>query len=299
MRKLLGISTLLILTLFLGSCNIYKEPLRIGIDDEESAQFIKIAQHLGIYTDPMEVVEFKNSGDNVEAFYLGRLDIVYASIFDSVYFQGKGEEGAIFLLTSKKEKVRSLLVDKRKSDLAKLKVGMEADTDEYLELSRFFADHDIDINSINLVFSSEKNLKESFLAGSLDAIYLYKPFSQPFYDKGYIYEGSESIEELTEALIATPETLKRSKRSLRKLTEAWYTILYMRINDPDRYRELLEEVGFSQGSSHNKIKTNFYFKEDNVRLLKEKGIEEIIREKGRLYDLDPDTEKLYTGDIIR
>jgi len=82
----------------LTGCIIYREPVTIGIDDHENAMLFIVAKELGYLDDRFKVVEFESKGDSVEAFYLGRLDVVYSTLFDSLYFYGKGDRGEIFLI---------------------------------------------------------------------------------------------------------------------------------------------------------------------------------------------------------
>lgn len=287
---------LVILMLISTGCNILDEPIRIGIDSQENAQFIKVAKELGYLDDSFEVVEYKNRGDNVESFYMGRTDVVYSSVFDSIFFHDKGEAGQIFLLTSTSKKTRALFVRNRTSSLRGKTIAMEADTDEYMELMEYLETLNLKSKDINIVFREQEEATKEFYRGEVDALYFYKPFDNDLFEKGGIIEASESIEKLNEVFVANKKTIRRSKKRLKKIIDAWYRVLYIKLNEPERYLELLKDIGID--SSH-KYRQNYFFREDNQMMLNGKKIEKVLNKEMKNMNINVEAGQLYTGEIVK
>lgn len=288
---------LLVLLLFIFTgCHFLSDPLRIGIDSQENSQFMKIARHLDYIDDSFEIVEYKNRGDNIEAFYMGRTDVVYSSLFDSIFFHKKGEKCRIFLMTSTSKKTRALFVGDNTTDLRGKTIAMEADTDEYLELLEYLEKLNLEEKDVKIIFKKKNTAIQEFHKGKVDALYFYKPLDSELLEKGRILEGSESIENLNEVFASHEKNIKKEKKRLKKIVEAWYKVLYIKLNEPEKYLELLNEVNFEVSEEY---KQNYLFRDDNERLLKGKEIEGPLNRQIKELNIDIPVGELYTGEIIK
>jgi len=293
MKKIFSFVILMFISI---GCNILDNPIRVGVDSQENSQFMKIAKELGYLDDSFEVVEYKNRGDNVESFYMGRTDVVYSSVFDSIFFYDKGEAGQIFLLTSTSKKTRALFVRDKTSNLRGKTIAMEADTDEYMELLEYLETLNLKRKDVNIVFREQKEATEEFYKGEVDALYFYKPFDEDLFEKGRIIEASESIEELDEVFVANKKTIRRNKRKLKIIIDAWYKVLYIKLNEPERYLELLKDIDFN---ASDKYRQNYFFREDNQKMLSGKKIEEVLNKKIKNMNLKIEVGELYTGEVVK
>lgn len=297
MKKVLGILLGILIVFLYTYYSVLDEPIKIGIDNQENSQFIRIAKKLGYLTEEdFKIIEYKTRSDNVEAFYTGRLDVVYSSIFDTVFFHGKGEEGKIFLVTSSSSKTRALLLKNDIEILKHMNIAMESDTDEFIELMEYLKKHEIERGEVKIHFSTQKEAREYFLNEKIDGMYFYKPFSSEVLKKGRILEDSESLEKSEEVLVANIKALKWHKRKLKKLVDAWYTVLYMKYNEPDRYYKELEGLGYKLEYEYGQ---SYHFTHDNKKFLEDGKIEEKLEYE--ISEINPgiNPKDLYTEVIIK
>lgn len=297
MKKVLGVLLGILIVFLFTYYNVLDEPIKIGISNEENSQFIRIAKKLG-YLDEgdFKIIEYKNRSDNVEAFYTGRLDVVYSSIFDTVFFHGKGEPGKIFLVTSSSSKTRALLLKKDIEVLKHMNIAMEADTDEFIELMEYLEKYEIKREEVKIHFSTQKEAREHFLNKRVDGMYFYKPFSEEVLEKGRILEDSINIEQLEEVLVANSKALKWHRRKLKKLVKAWYSVLFIKYNEPDIYYEELKGLGYEVEYEYGQ---DYHLTHDNKKFLRDGEIEKKLEYE--ISDINPgiNPKDLYTEVIIK
>ena len=294
-RNIRFIICLLFISLLAG-CRFFNDPIRIGVDNQENAQFFKIAKNLGYLDDSFEIVEYKNRGDNVESFYMNRVDIVYSSVFDSIYFNQRGEDGKIFLMTSNSKKIRALLVNNIMKDLKGKTIAMEADTDEYIEFTKYIETLGLKKKDVDIVFATKKKASELFINEEIDGMYYYKPFYNSTLQVGKIVEGSESLESLEEVLVVNKKILQKRKRELKKIVEAWYSILSIKVMQPEKHIKFLGNIGHEINEEYQQ---NYYLRADNKRLLVGKEIEKLLNEEAEELNIEIKAAELYTDEIIK
>ena len=282
----------------LTGCIIYREPVTIGIDDHENAMLFIVAKELGYLDDRFKVVEFESKGDSVEAFYLGRLDVVYSTLFDSLYFYGKGDRGEIFLLTSHTLKRKGLLVREGLDTLEGSRIAVEVSANEYLELIEFIRDEGLSPDSLDIIFLPEEEGHSAFLNREVDGIYYYDEYTDRLMERGEIYRNSRGLKKIKEVLIASGPALKR-KRDLRKIVEAWYAALSIKLQEPERFHSILEELGHDKSEYVGLYRKMYYFHSDNISLLKEEEIEKTIKKELEDMGLEADVKELYNGEVIQ
>lgn len=282
----------------LTGCIIYREPVTIGIDDHENAMLFIVAKELGYLDDRFKVVEFESKGDSVEAFYLGRLDVVYSTLFDSLYFYGKGDRGEIFLLTSHTLKRKGLLVREGLDTLEGSRIAVEVSANEYLELIEFIRDEGLSPDSLDIIFLPEEEGHSAFLNREVDGIYYYDEYTDRLMERGEIYRNSRGLKKIKEVLIASGPALKR-KRDLRKIVEAWYAALSIKLQEPERFHSILEELGHDKSEYVGLYRKMYYFHSDNISLLKEEEIENTIKKELEDMSLEADVKELYNGEVIQ
>lgn len=297
MKKVLGILLGIIIVFLFTYYRVLDEPIKIGINNEENSQFIRVAKKLG-YLDKTDfkIVEYKTRSDNIEAFYTGRLDVVYSSIFDTVFFHGKGEPGKIFLVTSSSSKTRALLLKNDIEILKHMNIAMEADTDEFIELMDYLEKYEIEREEVKIHFFTQREAREHFLSERVDGMYFYKPFSEEVLEKGRILEDSTSVEQLEEVLVANTKALKWHRRKLKKLVKAWYSVLYVKYNEPDKYYRILKDLGYKVEHEYDQ---DYHLTHDNKKFLEAGEIEKKLEYE--ISEINPgiDPKALYTEVIIK
>ncbi len=288
----------LILTGILAGCIFYREPVTIGIDNHENAMLFIVAKELGYLDERFKIIEFESKGDSVEAFYLGRLDVVYSTLFDSLYFYGKGDKGKIFLLTSHTMKRKGLLVRRGVSNLEGCKIAVEVSANEYLELVSFLRGEGISLDSLEILFMPEEEGHTAFLRGEVDAIYYYDEYSDKLMERGRIYGNSRGLKKIEEVLIASEGSLRR-RRELEKLVDAWYAALAIKLQEPERFHSILEKLGHPRDEYDGLYRKMYYFHSDNISMLGERKIEDTIKKELEDMDLKADIKELYSGEVVQ
>lgn len=293
-----GVLVTLLLTGILTGCIIYREPVTIGIDDHENAMLFIVAKELGYLDDKFKIIEFESKGDSVEAFYLGRLDVVYSTLFDSLYFYGKGDRGKIFLLTSHTLKRKGLLVRQGLSTLEGSKIAVEVSANEYLELVSFIREEGISLDNLEIFFLPEEEGHSAFLNGEVDAIYYYDEYTDRLMERGEIYRNSRGLKKIKEVLIASEESFKR-KRELKSIVDAWYAALAIKLQEPEKFHSILEDLGHHKSEYVGLYRKMYYFHSDNMSMLGEREIENTIKKELEDMELKADIKELYSGEIIQ
>lgn len=290
---------ILIFTGILTGCIFYTKPVTIGIDSHENAMLFIVAKELGYLDDRFQIVEFESKGDSVEAFYLGRLDVVYSTLFDSIYFYNKGDSGKIFLLTSHTIKRKGLLLRKGLNTLQGSKIAVEVSANEYLELVDLIKTEGFTLDNLSIIFLPEEQGYSAFLNGEIDGIYYYDEYPDKLLERGDVYKNSQGIKTIKEVLIASDPALKRRKKDLRKIIEAWYAALTIELQEPERFQNILRELGHERNEYRGLYKKMYYFHSDNISMLKEERIEDIIKKELDGMTLKMEVKELYNGDIIQ
>ena len=288
----------LILAGLLTGCIIYREPVTIGIDDHENAMLFIVAKELGYLDDRFKIVEFESKGDSVEAFYLGRLDVVYSTLFDALYFHGKGDSGKIFLLTSHTLKRKGLLVREGVNNLEGSRIAVEVSANEYLELINFLQDEGLSLVSLDILFLPEEEGHNAFLREEVDGIYYYDEYTDVLMEKGVIYRNSRGLKKIKEVLIASSPALKK-KKDLKKIVDAWYAALTIKLQEPERFHSILERLGHDKSEYVGLYRKMYYFHSDNMSLLKEEKIENTIKKELEDMGVEADIKEIYSGEIIQ
>lgn len=289
---------ILILAGLLTGCIIYREPVTIGIDDHENAMLFIVAKELGYLDDRFKIVEFESKGDSVEAFYLGRLDVVYSTLFDSLYFYGKGDNGKIFLLTSHTLKRKGLLVRDGIDTLVGSRIAVEVSANEYLELVNFIQGEGLSLDSLDILFLPEEEGHTAFLREEVDGIYYYDEYTDKLMERGKIYRNSRGLKKIKEVLIASSRALKK-KRDLKRIVDAWYAALTIKLQEPERFHSILEKLGHDRSEYVGLYRKMYYFHSDNVSLLKEEGIENTIKKELEDMGVEVEAKEIYSGEIIQ
>ena len=204
--------------------------------------------------------------------------------------------GKIFLVTSSSSKTRALLLKNDIEVLKHMNIAMEADTDEFIELMDYLEKYEIEREEVKIHFSTQREAREHFLNERVDGMYFYKPFSKDVLERGRILEDSISIEQLEEVLVANTKTLKWHRRKLKKLVAAWYSVLYIKYNEPDKYYRILKDLGYE---IEYEYRQDYHLTHDNKKFLEDGEIEKKLEYE--ISEINPgiDAKALYTEVIIK
>lgn len=177
MKKfIIGLITVLILT----GCAGEPETIRIGVNDWPPCEVWYVAQEQGLFEDvQVEIVRFSTWTDNMNALYLGNIDITHSTYFNNILYSDKGEWGQMIAPIDTIHGSDGMVVKndiEDLSDLAGKKIAVEVGTDEHYLLFKALEHFGIAINDVTIVSASSAKTADLFIRGEVDAIFTYEPY---------------------------------------------------------------------------------------------------------------------------
>ena len=286
----------LIVISFYG-CNWREDKIRVGIDDYATSQLFIEAKKMGYLDDSFEIIKFSNRGDSIESFYTGGVDVVYSTIFNSVYYYDKGEPGKIFMVTDKIKIKDGIIVKNGIKDLKGKRIGVEINTNEYYNLKKYLNKEGLNIDDVIVVAASMKDIINKFSEGEIDGFFSHLQYRDRLKNiNGELYKNIYNLEEIVEVLVVNNK-LEKDKKKLRVLSEAWYKILETIRENP----EYLEKstIDYEEVTKDQLTKEiRFFSKSENRNFLIDDSIKSKIMNSSKEIGKKIDIEEIYTGEVF-
>ncbi|WP_321328007.1 ABC transporter substrate-binding protein [uncultured Ilyobacter sp.] len=294
MKKLLFLFIIFILC---GCSWNENNKIRIGVDDYATSQLLMEAKKIGYLDDNFEIIKFSNRGDSVESFYTGGIDVVYSTIFNSVYYHDKGEPGKIYMITDSIKIRDGLIVKKGMKNLKGKRIGVELNTHEYYNLKKYLNDEGLDIKDVTVVSGSMKDIINKFLKGEIDGFFSHLQYIDRLKNiNGELYKNLYSQNEITEVMVVNDKVGKNRKK-LKILSEAWYKILETIRENPEYLED--SNLDHEEISKEQLVRgIRFYSKSENKNFLVHGKINLLLADSSRAMGRDINIEEIYTGVVF-
>lgn len=178
MKKIIVV--LMIAVLSLAGCKKEPTTIRIGVNDWPPCEVWYIAKEQDLFKDvKVEIVRFSTWTDNMNALYLGNIDITHSTYFNNILFSNKGEWGQMIAPIDTIEGGDGLVIASHVdgiTDLIGRKIAVEVSTDEHYLLYQALEMNGVDISDVEIVSASSAKTTELFLSGEVDGIFTYEPY---------------------------------------------------------------------------------------------------------------------------
>jgi len=303
---------LAVILILLTACNSYKEPIKIGIGNWPPCELWYIAKEKGYFGDtPVEIVRFSTWSDSMDSLYVGKIDLIHSSYFNTVYYDSRGESARIILSSDTINGADGLVVKNyigRIQDLKGKKIAVELGTDEHFLLHKVLEKEGLkDTDVIILSVDSEEGMKR-FISGEVDACFTYEPFLSRAADKGdgKITAVTDDTLNYISTLVARDEVLQKRKKDYANIIRAWYRAQQFVKDNP---QEAFQLMASKEGMTYDEFKNfyegfNFFSLEENKNIFSSENFLDELKEieiflvENNLISKDVDTDKLFDGDPI-
>ncbi|WP_028856070.1 ABC transporter substrate-binding protein [Psychrilyobacter atlanticus] len=258
-NRIINLCLTVILILF-TACESYKEPIKIGIDSWPPCELWYIAEEKGYFGDtPVEIVRFSRWSDSMDSLYIGKVDLVHSSYFNTVYYDSRGESARIILSSDTINGADGLVVKdyiKSVKDLKGKKVAVEIGTDDHFLLYKVLKREGLKENDITIISVGSEEGMEKFISEEVDACFIYEPYLSNAADKGHgkIIAATDETLNYIDALVARNESLEKRKKDYANIIRAWYRAQKFVKNNPQEAYELMAS---KEGMTYDEFK-NFY-----------------------------------------
>ncbi len=311
MRKKFIIYVSIILTFgFFVGCGTKKTPLHIGIDDWPPCQLWYIAQEKGYLNGTeMKIIKFSNWSDSLSSFSLGKIDLTHSTLFNALYYQPKGDTAKAILLSDSPKKGDGLVTKKginKISDLKGKKIAVELGTDEHFFLYKALKTANIKDDQVTIVPRTNRNAAELFLAGEVDACFVYEPYLSKAAQAGNILIYVDDMGGYIDVLMARAEPLNNRKKDYVNLINAWYKSQnFVKEHPEEAYTIMASKTGMSSEEFEAFYESFvFYDLDTNKKMFSSRNVEENLNSinkfliESKLIIDNIDVNSVYTPDIL-
>lgn len=258
-NRIINLYLTVILILF-TACDSYKEPIKIGIDSWPPCELWYIAQEKGYFGDtPVEIVRFSRWSDSMDSLYVGKVDLVHSSYFNTVYYDSRGESARIILSSDTINGADGLVVKNHIEDIKELKgkkVAVEIGTDDHFLLYKVLKRAGLKGNDVSIISVGSEEAMEKFISEEVDACFIYEPFMSRAAEmgNGKIIAATDESLNYIDALVARNEILQKRKKDFSNIIRAWYKAQEFVKNNPQEAYELMAS---KEGMTYDEFK-DFY-----------------------------------------
>lgn len=261
---------LLLCSFIIGGCLLQEKEILIGIDNYDTSNMLLMAKEMGYLDKNFKIVRFSTRDDNNVSFYIGNVDIIYTTFFNSIYYYGKGEPGKIFYFTTISLVKDGLLLRENSKDLLGKKIGVEINNHEYYNTIIKLIPSE-QLNLFKPVSLMEEEGIHLYLKGDLDGIFLHeKELNELLKEKkGFLYNNQVIESTKIEVLVAKEELLNKKPKTLIKVIDAWNKIVSLKSEDPELYKSLHEKIEKNYGYfEKDSLEVNYLTQTDNQNIRK-------------------------------
>ena len=223
-------------------------PFVAAIDSQSIGDSRDIFKDVGL--EPTILKQAKGP-DIVNSLQSGSADFGTLAITPIALQAAQGNEFRIFATIQTTSSDIKVLCNASKgiTDASKLSghvVGYVGGTFGEIFLDRYLAKHKLTRSDVNLVAAAPAQLRDGFLAGSLDAVVIWEPFAQDIKQSPSIKEGQlfvdvdESLYTGTINLVAKASTLETKREEAQRLVKALLVAEEVLKAHPDQVQAKLE-----------------------------------------------------------
>lgn len=311
--KIINLFLVVIFILF-TACDSHKEPIKIGIDSWPPCELWYIAEEKGYFGNtPVEIVRFSRWSDSMDSLYVGKVDLVHSSYFNTVYYDSRGESARIILSSDTINGADGLVVKdyiKTIKDLKGKKVAVEIGTDDHFLLYKVLKREGLKENDITIISVGSEEGMEKFISEEVDACFIYEPYLSNAADKGHgkIIAATDETLNYIDALVARNEILQKRKKDFAKIIQAWYKAQEFVKNNPQEAYSLMAS---KEGMSYDEFKDfyegfKFFTLEENKNIFSSEELKNELEKikmflvGNNLISKDVETSKLFdAGPVIQ
>lgn len=223
------ISLLLVLLVLISGCQSEPETIRIGVNDWPPCEVWYVALEQDLFEDVnVELVRFSTWSDNMNALYLGNIDITHSTYFNNILFSEKGEWGQMIApidttLGGDGLVIRNTL--KSGYDLKGMKIAVEVGTDEHYLLYKALEHFDVRIEDVEIVSASSAKTAELFINNEVDAIFTYEPYMSQAATEGdgqIIYTTADIPGHMVDVLVGNKTRMDEHTEAFVNVMKGYY-----------------------------------------------------------------------------
>lgn len=246
---------LLLTTLVAGSlgCNPSKEgkPIKIGISVWAGVEPAELAARKGLYKQrgvDVEMVRFSAYTDSIAAFRDGKVDIDMQTLDDAIRLFAAGREMKVVVFTDYSYGGDGIVARQGISSVAELKgktVGVEVGTVGHYSLLKALEKAGLDEKDITIVSIPAWEIKESFLAGKIDAGVTWEPYLTTTAAEGkgkVIITSRDYPETIVTTMAVSKDLIDRRREDVQKVVASYFEALRLVEQHPDEAYSIMAEA---------------------------------------------------------
>lgn len=227
MKRILII--IMILTMTFSGCQNEKRTIRIGVNSWPPCEIWYVAQEQDMFDGvDVELVRFSTWSDNMNALYLGNIDITHSTYFNNILFSEKGEWGQMIAPIDTTVGGDGLVVAKEIKDISELtgkRIAVEVSTDEHYLLYKALEMHGVAIEEVEIISASSERTADLFIEGKVDAIFTYEPYMSKAADEGngqILFTTADIEGHMVDVLVGSKQAMEESSDVFIQVLKAYY-----------------------------------------------------------------------------
>lgn len=292
---------IILLSLFYLGCFSEKKELLIGIDNYESSNMLYMAQEMGYLDNNFKIIRFSTRDDNTTSFYMENLDIIYSTLFNSMYYYTSKNKSKIFYFTLLAYPEDGLIVKEKNMNLTGKKIGIEINNREYYNgIQKLISKNDFkDVELVSVMETEGLNLYNN---GKIDGIFVHKNEMDELLkeNKGFLYKNKTIESTKIEVFIASKYVLKTRKKHLKHLILAWNKVLEFKNQNPKVFKEIYHKIEKKYGDFESIPKNhNFLTFEENFNFIKSQNFQKAFFNHEEDLKKQIPIKDLYTEEVLK
>lgn len=248
----------IVLAIVLAGCSEQSQPIRIGANIWPGYECLFLAQAKDFYREQgveVELIEFGSLSDVRRAFELGQIDVASCTAIEVIQSREFSErEMRAFLVTDFSNGADIILAREGLTSLRALKgkaIGAEPASLGVFVLSRGLEEMGMTLADVRLVPMNQQEMKESFLAGEVDAVVTYPPVSagiQATRKTETVFHSGRIPLQVVDVLAAEASLLEQRPAEIAAIARAWdQAVQFMRDHPDEAYAINAERQGVTPG----------------------------------------------------
>lgn len=227
--KRLNICIMLLAILLITGCQQQKETIRIGVNDWPPCEVWYVALEQELFEDVnVELIRFSTWSDNMNALYLGNIDITHSTYFNNIFYSEKGEWGQMIAPIDTITGSDGLVISNDLEDVTDLvnkKIAVEVGTDEHYLLYKALEMYDIPIESVQIISASSAKTAELFINDEVDAIFTYEPYLSKAANEGegkIVFTTKDLPGQMVDVLVGSKEGIDSVPKAYVEVLKGYY-----------------------------------------------------------------------------
>lgn len=227
-------------------------PIRIGTNPWPGYEFLHLADKKGFFKEegvPVELVRFSALEDARRAYERGQVDGMASTLIELLQAHEHGRQAKIILMTDFSNGSDVILARKDITDIAGLKgkkIGVEAESLSVFVIARALEQAGLSLDDVHMESMSQLNMPEALLAGEIDALHTYPPYSTELMKHSEkvskIFDSTQIPGEIVDIVSVDPDIADHRIDDMRAIRRAWDKAVAFASAHPEEANKIMAEV---------------------------------------------------------